>query len=50
MVFHLIVNCMVAMLDLSGRRGREDPEGSGGGLHPLNAVMDNGWDGLNGQN
>ncbi len=33
---------MVAMLDLSGGRGPEEPEGQGGGLHPLSALMDNG--------
>ncbi len=41
MVFHLIVNSMVAMLDLSEGRGPEDPEGLDGGLHPLSGIMDN---------
>ena len=42
MVFLLIVKCMVVLLDSSAGRGPEDPEGRGGGLHPLSAIMDNG--------
>ena len=41
MMFHLLVSYVVAMLDLSGCRGLEDPEGRGGGLHPLSAIIVN---------
>ena len=39
MVFLLLVSYMVAMLDLIGGRGLEDPEGRVGGLHPLSAII-----------
>ena len=41
MMFHLLVGNMVVMLDLSGGWGLEDPEGRGGGLHPLSATIGN---------
>ena len=49
MMFYVLVSYMVAMLDLSGGRGHEDPEGRDGGLHHLSAIIGNGYDDLNGQ-
>ncbi len=39
MMFHLPVSYIVAILDLSGGRGLENPKGRGGGLHPLSAII-----------
>ena len=50
MIFHFLVGYMVVMLDLSGGRGSEGPEGRVEGLHPLGAIIGNGKDDLNGQN
>ena len=42
MMFHLLISYMVAMLDLSGGLGLEDPKGRGGGLHTLSVIIGNG--------
>ena len=42
MIFHFLVGYMVAMLDLSGGGGSEEPKGRDGGLYPLSAIIGNG--------